>query len=252
MNNPVISPAPTFQVQRAADRASYDHGWLRTSHSLSFAEYYDPQNVNWGRLRVFNDDRVSGGNGFGTHPHRDMEILTYVLSGQLEHRDSLGSHGVVGPGGVQFMSAGTGIRHSEVNHSENEELHFLQMWIEPGRLGEKPLYGQIDFTGEERRGKWLSVASGQSAVQAPVRLTQDASCFVSRLEGESLRHTFEPERLGFLFVAAGTIDAVGIDGLGAAAGTEIGLAAGDAIRISGVPRLGLSGTGEVVLWDLPR
>src|SRR3984885_10010176 len=159
MNDPLVLSQPVFDVQRASDRAFYDHGWLRTSHSFSFADYYDPRYVNWGALRVFNDDRVVAGKGFGTHPHRDMEILTYVLAGQLEHRDSLGSHGVVGPGGVQFMSAGTGVQHSEFNHSSSEELHFLQMWVLPGTLGGKPLYGQIEFDAAERSGKGLVLAS---------------------------------------------------------------------------------------------
>jgi hypothetical protein len=252
MSDPVILPQPVFEVQRSAERAFYDHGWLRSFHSFSFADYYDPRNVNWGALRVFNDDRVAGGKGFGTHPHRDMEILTYVLSGQLEHRDSLGSHGVVGPGGVQFMSAGTGVQHSEFNHSATEELHFLQMWVLPGRLGEKPLYGQLDFDVEARRGKWLAVASGQRGVAAPVELTQDATFMVSRIAGESLQHTFAPGRLGFLFVADGVASAAGFDDGNGAVGGEILLAAGDAVRIAGVTRLNVSGAGEIVLWDVPR
>jgi redox-sensitive bicupin YhaK (pirin superfamily) len=247
--NPVRS---VFNVQRGAERAFYDHGWLRTSHSFSFADYYDPLNVNWGALRVLNDDRVSGGKGFGTHPHRDMEILTYVLSGELEHRDSLGSHGIVGPGGVQFMSAGTGVRHSEFNHSQTKELHFLQMWVQPGRLGGKPLYGQADFNVEDRRNRWLVVASGQSGVEAPVRLTQNATFMVSRLEGEPLRHTFAPGRLGFLFIADGEVKATGFGDDDVAVSVAATLAGGDAIRMSDVTRLNLTGAGEIVLWDVPR
>ena len=252
MNDPLVLPQPVFDVQRAGERAFYDHGWLRTNHSFSFADYYDPRNVNWGALRVFNDDWVAAGKGFGTHPHRDMEIVTYVLAGQLEHRDSMGSHGVVGPGGVQFMSAGTGIQHSEFNHSATEDLHFLQMWVLPGRLGEKPLYGQLDFDVEQRRGKWLVVASGQPGVTAPVQLTQDASFLVSRLTNEGLRHTFDPGRLGFLFVADGTLTASGFDGAAAPVGEPAALGGGDAVRIAGVTRLDVSGSGEVVLWDVPR
>jgi redox-sensitive bicupin YhaK (pirin superfamily) len=252
MSDPVILPQPVFQVQRSAERAFYDHGWLRSFHSFSFADYYDPRNVNWGALRVFNDDRVAPGKGFGTHPHRDMEILTYVLSGQLEHRDSLGSHGVVGPGGVQFMSAGTGVQHSEFNHSTTEELHFLQMWVLPGRLGEKPLYGQLDFDVAARSGKWLTVASGQPGVAAPVLLTQDATFKVSRIAGQTLQHTFAPGRLGFLFVADGVASAAGVDEGKAPVDGEVLLAAGDGVRIAGVSRLTLSGAGEVALWDVPR
>jgi redox-sensitive bicupin YhaK (pirin superfamily) len=252
MSEPTVLPQPVFDVQRAAQRASFDFGWLRTSHSFSFADYYDPRNVNWGALRVLNDDRVAGGKGFGTHPHRDMEIVTYVLSGQLEHRDSLGSHGIVGPGGVQFMSAGTGIQHSEFNHSATEELHFLQMWVLPGRLGVKPLYGQMEFRPEERHNTWLLVASGQPGLSAPVTLTQDASYRVSRLSGSALRHTFDPGRLGFFFVASGAITAAGFDDENTPVGVPASLADGDAVRIAGVTRLDVSGSGEIVLWDVPR
>ena len=177
----------TFAVQRAADRATFDHGWLLTSHSFSFAEYHDPRNVNWGALRVFNDDRVTAGAGFPTHAHRDMEIVTYVLTGELEHRDSIGNHGVVGPGGVQYMSAGSGVRHSEYNHSPNEGLHFLQMWVLPGKLGGAPSYGQVNFGVDQRLNKWLVVASGSDR-DAPVSLTQDATLLVSRLNDGQLQH----------------------------------------------------------------
>ncbi len=252
MSEPIAVSQPVFDVQRAAERASFDFGWLRTSHSFSFADYYDPRNVNWGALRVFNDDRVEGGKGFGTHPHRDMEIVTYVLAGQLEHRDSIGSHGVVGPGGVQFMSAGTGIQHSEFNHSATEELHFLQMWVLPGKLGVEPQYGQMEFGSEERHDTWLLVASGQPGLSAPVALTQDASFRVSRLTDHTLRHTFDPGRLGFFFVASGTIAAAAFDSTDAPVGTPVVLRDGDAVRIAGVTRFEISGDGEVVLWDVPR
>src|SRR5581483_9914094 len=115
-------------IQRAADRAHADHGWLNAYHSFSFADYYDPHNLNWGALRVFNDDTIAGGTGFPVHPHRDMEIVTYILSGELEHQDSMGNSGVVKPGGIQFMSAGTGVRHSENNHLADTPLHLVQMW----------------------------------------------------------------------------------------------------------------------------
>jgi redox-sensitive bicupin YhaK (pirin superfamily) len=241
MNDNVILAQRVFDIQRASERASYDHGWLRTSHSFSFADYYDPRFMSWGALRVFNDDYVAAGKGFGTHPHRDMEILTYVLAGQLEHRDSIGSHGVVGPGGVQFMSAGTGVQHSEFNHSATEELHFLQMWVLPGRLGENPSYGQVNFDVDARRDKWLVVASGESGIQAPVALTQTATFRVSRVERAQLQHTFAPGRLGFLFAASGSVTANGET-----------LNAGDAVRISGVSDLSIGGAGEIVLWDVPR
>ena len=238
-----------FAVQRAGERATFDHGWLNTSHSFSFAEYNDPRNVHWGALRVFNDDRVAAGAGFPTHAHRDMEIVTYVLSGELEHRDSIGNHGVVGPGGVQYMSAGSSVRHSEYNHSPTEELHFLQMWVLPGKLGGPPSYGQVDFDVARRRNTWLPVASGSDR-SAPVSLTQNATLLVSRLEGTQLVLEFEAHRLGFLFVAEGTIAVRALHGNDAAGSSE--LRAGDAVRLGDTSRITLQGAGEVVLWDLPK
>jgi len=179
-----------------------------------------------------------------------MEIITYVLEGELEHRDSTGSHGIVGPGGTQFMSAGTGIRHSEFNHSKEKPLHLLQMWVVPGRVGTAPTYGQVEFRDDERRNKLLAVASGREGVAAPVRLTQDAAFFVTRLEdGHKVRHTFEPGRLGFAFVAEGSAhvrvahDQM-VDDVGA-------LHTGDAVRLANVERVELDGPGLVVLWDVP-
>lgn len=230
----------TFAVQRARERYHAEHGWLDTYHSLSFADYYDPQNMNWGALRVFNDDRIAAGTGFPMHPHRDMEILTYVFEGALEHQDSMGNRGVVQPGGVQFMSAGTGVRHSEVNARDDAPLHLVQMWVLPGRTGTPPTYGQMDFTLEDRRNRWLAVASGHHAIAAPIALTQDAALLVARLENHELRHTFEPARFGFLFVGQGEIDANGER-----------LHEGDAVRMYSIERLDLRGSGEVVLWDLP-
>lgn len=252
MKNLQIDPVePVFAVQRANERGTFDYGWLSTSHSFSFADYSDPRFVNWGALRVFNDDRVAPNEGFPTHPHRDMEIVTYVLSGRLEHRDSIGSHGVVGAGGVQYMSAGRGVRHSEFNYSKTDELHFLQMWVLPGELDGEPIYGQIDFDVEQRRNRWLLVASGHGHNEAPVPLTQDAMLLVSRLEGAELRHTFEPGRLGFLFIADGGIDVEAFDGHDRTI-TKEALTTGDGVRSAGVTRLLLKGAGEVVLWDLPR
>jgi quercetin 2,3-dioxygenase len=177
--------------------------------------------------------------------------VTYVLSGELEHRDSMRNHGVVGPGGVQYMSAGSGVRHSEYNHSPTDGLHFLQMWVLPGETGGAPTYGQVDFDVTERRNKWLVIASGHAGQEAPVKLTQDAMLLVSRLEGEELRHTFEPGRLGFLFVADGEVKAAAFD-VNDAAIKSAKLVAGDAVRLAGITRLRLSGVGEVVLWDVPR
>lgn len=230
----------TFAVQRSGERYHASHGWLDTYHSFSFADYFDPENLNWGALRVFNDDRIAPGTGFPAHPHRDMEILTYVFSGELEHQDSMGNRGVVKPGGVQFMSAGTGVRHSETNAREDAPLHLVQMWVLPGKPGTPPTYGQVDFTREDRHNRWLAVASGHHAIDAPIALTQDAALLVARLENHELRHTFEPSRFGFLFVGEGEIEANGEH-----------LHAGDGVRMYAIERLDLKGTGEVVLWDLP-
>jgi hypothetical protein len=232
--------APVFAVQRAGDRAFFDFGWLRTHHSFSFADYFDPDNLNWGALRVFNDDVVQPGQGFGTHPHRDMEIVTYVLRGELEHKDSMGHHGVVAPGGVQYMSAGTGVRHSEFNHSAEHDVHFVQMWVLPRSYGEPPAYGQHAFGEDERRNRWLTIASGEANVEAPIALRADATVRVAKLENGTLSYAFDPERYGFVFVADGAVRANGTT-----------LEAGDAVRLHGVRDLELAGTGDLVLWDVP-
>jgi quercetin 2,3-dioxygenase len=232
--------APVFTIQRSNERAFFDHGWLKTYHSFSFGDYFDPNNENWGALRVFNDDTVAGGSGFPPHPHRDMEIVTYVLSGELLHEDSMGNRGIVGPGGVQFMSAGTGVRHSEFNNSAQAPLHFVQMWVLPGKLGTPPTYGQREFTTEDRRNRWLTIVSGDEAVEAPIRITQQATLEVSRLENSALVHEFAPKRYGFLFVADGDVDVNGDR-----------LRTGDAVRSYDVGRLAVKGSGELVLWDLP-
>ena len=232
---------PTFSIQRSQDRYCADHGWLKTCHSFSFADYYDSNNQNWGALRVFNDDRVAPGKGFPPHPHRDMEIITYVLAGELEHEDSMGNHGVVKPGGIQYMSAGTGVQHSEFNHSNTDELHFVQMWVVPPAAGLPTQYGQRDFEVADRRGRWFLAASGQRGANAPIALQQDAAFSVARLVDEPVNYTFDPNRLGFLFVAEGSCEANG-----KALGT------GDAVRIAATSSLDVRGSGELLLWDLPE
>ena len=232
--------APIFDIQRARDRAHADHGWLQTYHSFSFADYHDPNNVNWGALRVFNDDTVAGSTGFPAHPHRDMEIVTYVLSGRLQHKDSMGNEGVVGPGGVQFMSAGTGVRHSEHNADPKEPLHLVQMWVLPGELRQPPSYGQMDFAVAQRTNTWLRIASGDPSVSAPIRITQNATLAVSRVEDSTVVYEFAPQRYGFLFVADGNVEVNGES-----------LHKGDAVRLYGVGRVGVRGHGELVPWDLP-
>jgi hypothetical protein len=230
----------SLKVQRAVERAASDLGWLQTKHSFSFADYFDPDNVNWGALRVFNDDVVQPGQGFATHPHRDMEILTYVLEGELEHEDSLGNLGIVRPGAVQYLSAGTGIAHSEYNHSRENPVHFVQMWVVPRARGLAPRYGQVDYTLEERRNRWLAIASGEAGVKSGVALWQDATAYVARLERRGMVHLVRPGRYAFLFVADGSV-----------AVNNRRLERGDAARITGPLEIEVKGTGELVLWDLP-
>jgi redox-sensitive bicupin YhaK (pirin superfamily) len=238
MNASTLSSSVT--IQRSAERARFEFGWLDTHHSFSFGEYYDPANQNWGALRVLNDDVVAPGMGFGAHPHRDMEILTYVLSGELEHKDSMGNVGIVRPGGVQYLSAGTGITHSEYNHSKTEPVHFVQMWVMPHARGLKPRYGQVDYTREQRTNTWLPIATGRAGVDSPIAIWQDASAFVARVESSSVTATIAAGRLAFLFVADGDVR-IGGDTL----------SAGDAARIVGPIDLTVDGTGELILWDVP-
>ncbi len=240
----ISQPPAGLAIQRAGERFFADHGWLKTYHSFSFAEYIDPHNEQWGALRVFNEDRIAAGMGFPVHPHRDMEILTYIFSGELEHQDSMGNQGVVKSGGVQFMSAGTGVRHSEFNARKDIELHLVQMWVLPGRTGTPPTYGQVDFTQGDRQNTWLTVASGEPNVDAPIKLTQIATLRVARLENHALRHTFQPRRYGFLFAGPP------VTGSELKVNGEI-LRRGDAVRTYDVERLELEGSGEIVLWDLP-
>jgi len=234
------APAQSFTVQRSNERYFANHGWLQTYHSFSFADYYDRKNTNWGALRVFNDDVIAPASGFPEHPHRDMEIVTYVLSGELRHADSMGNVGVVRAGGVQYMSAGTGVRHSEVNPSPDQPLHLVQMWVLPGQLGAKPLYGQIDFTEDDRRNVWLTVASGQPGIDTPIALTQTATLAVAHLDDTALTRAQEPGRYGFLFCASGDVLANGIE-----------LQAGDAVRMASVTSLTVGGSGDIVFWDVP-
>ena len=232
--------SPVFSIQPADERGHADHGWLNAYHSFSFADYFDPKYLHWGALRVFNDDRIAPGQGFPPHAHHDMEIVTYVFSGQLAHKDSIGNQGVVMPGGIQFMSAGTGVRHSEFNASNDTPLHLVQMWVLPGARGTAPTYGQLDFTLEDRRDRWLTCVSGDPTVEAPIRITQDATLRVARLEKVALEAEFAPKRYGFVFVGEGAV---------VANGKQLG--AGDAVRMFDVPSLKLEGAGEIVLWDLP-
>jgi redox-sensitive bicupin YhaK (pirin superfamily) len=227
-------------VVRSGDRAHANFDWLDTYYSFSFADYHDPKNLNWGALRVFNDDKIAPGAGFPPHPHRDMEIVTYVLSGELAHRDSMGNQGVVGQGGIQFMSAGTGVRHSEYNNSRHDPLHLVQMWVIPARLETTPSYGQMAFEESERHNRWLAVVSGEPQTAAPIRITQAATLRVAHVQGATISADLAPKRYGFLFVAEGNARANGEP-----------LQAGDSVRLYDVARLDVSGDAELVFWDLP-
>lgn len=238
MSTDVVSPV--FSIQRSDQRGHADHGWLNAYHSFSFADYFDPKYMHWGALRVFNDDRIAPGQGFPPHAHHDMEIVTYVFAGALAHKDSMGNQGVVKPGGIQFMSAGTGVRHSEFNASNEAPLHLVQMWVLPGQLGTPPTYGQLDFTVDDRRNRWLTCVSGDENVDAPIRITQTATLRVARLENAALDQRFAARRYAFVFVEEGDV---------AVNGEHLG--AGDAVRAFDIPELRLEGSGEIVLWDVP-
>jgi redox-sensitive bicupin YhaK (pirin superfamily) len=227
---------------KSADRFYADHGWLKTHWHFSFSDYYDPANMNWSRLRVFNDDIVEPHTGFGMHPHRDMEIITYVIDGELSHEDSVGNRGTIHPGEVQVMSAGRGIYHSEKNDSD-KPVHLLQLWIEPRQRGNKPRWEQRQFTAAERGGKLLPVVSGGD-VPNTLGIDQDATVYVSSLKaGETTTVTAKSaNRHAYLFVIKG---AVTVNGKA--------LAQGDQARMVNEPTLDItaSDNAELILLDLP-
>ena len=228
-------------VRKADERGKANLGWLKSRHSFSFGHYYDPANMGFGPLRVINEDHIAPGGGFPTHPHSDMEIVTYVLSGALEHKDSLGTGSVIHPGDVQRMTAGTGIRHSEFNASGQEPVHLLQIWILPERAGLKPSYEQKFFSEEEKRGNAL-IAS-RDGRGGSVTIHQDASVFATQLEnGEQVTHTLHQGRGIWVQVARGSIAANGLV-----------LEAGDAIAIEGPGELQIAGkdSAEALIFDLP-
>ncbi len=231
-----------IQVRRAQERGHAQHGWLDTWHSFSFADYYDPAHMGFSVLRVLNDDRIAPAMGFDPHPHRDMEILTWVLSGAVAHRDSMGNGSVIRPGEVQRMSAGTGVVHSEFNASADQELHLLQIWLLPSQRGLTPGYEQVAFPDEELRHRWRLVASPDGR-DGSVTLHQDALLRIARLQpGEELPVALPSGRSAWLHVANGAVR------LGEAA-----LGAGDAVGLSGEPPLTLRAeqASEVLLFELP-
>jgi quercetin 2,3-dioxygenase len=231
-----------YEVRRSNERGHADHGWLKSFHSFSFADYYDPEHVEFGPLRVINEDRVAPGAGFGTHGHRDMEILSYVLEGELAHRDSIGNGSVIRPGDVQRMSAGTGVRHSEYNPSSSDSVHFLQIWIQPDAQGLAPSYEEKRFAPEDKRGRLRLIAAPDSA-EGAVLIHQDARVYAGLFDGAE-RATLElaPGRRVYVHVARGTVSANGVP-----------LEAGDALKAAGTATLTLSAgrDAEVLVFDLP-
>ncbi len=228
-------------VRKNTERGHANHGWLDSWHTFSFAGYHDPAHMGFGHLRVINDDTVAAGQGFGTHGHRDMEIISYVLDGALEHKDSMGNGSVIRPGDVQRMSAGSGVRHSEYNPSRTERVHFLQIWIEPNVSGIAPGYEEKHFGIDEKRRRLRLVASPNGA-DGSVTIHQDARVYAALLDGEqTATHTLAPGRRAYVHVARGQVS---INGLV--------LDSGDGARITDETQLTLSSArdAEVLLFDL--
>jgi redox-sensitive bicupin YhaK (pirin superfamily) len=230
-----------IELRPAAERGHADHGWLDSWHSFSFADYHDPAHMGFGALRVINEDRIAAGTGFGTHGHRDMEIVSYVLDGALAHKDSLGNGSVIRPGDVQRMSAGTGVLHSEFNHQQDAPTHFLQIWIQPERRGIAPGYEERHFSEGDRRGRLRLIASPDGA-QGSVTIHQSARLYAGLLDGdERARLALDAGRRAYVHVARG---AVSVNGRR--------LVAGDAAKLVGEAAVELdAGEGaEVLVFDL--
>jgi len=230
------------EIRRSQERGYADHGWLKSFHTFSFADYYDPEHVEFGPLRVINEDRVQAGAGFGTHGHRDMEIISYVLSGELAHKDSMGNGSTLRPGDVQRMSAGSGVRHSEFNPSKSEGVHFLQIWIQPDRHNIEPSYEEKRFSADEKRGRLRLIVSPDRS-QGSLLIHQDARVYAGLFSGaEAADLQVQPGRRIYVHVAQGALQANGV-----------ALQAGDALRITDAVGLHLEGgrDAEVLVFDLP-
>jgi redox-sensitive bicupin YhaK (pirin superfamily) len=228
-------------IRRANERGHAEHGWLDSFHTFSFADYYDPSHMGFRALRVINEDRVEGGMGFGAHPHRDMEIISYVVDGALAHKDSMGTGSVIRPGDVQKMSAGTGVVHSEFNASEKERVHFLQIWIVPDGKGHPPSYEQKHFAPAERQGR-LRVVASPDGQDGSLRIHQDVRLYAALLgEGEAVEHRLAPGRHAWVQVVRGAVEVGGQR-----------LEAGDGAAVSQEEALRLAGRApsEVLLFDL--
>ena len=228
-------------LRRSAERGHANHGWLDSFHTFSFANYYDPSHMGFGALRVINDDRIAAGRGFGTHGHRDMEIITYVLDGAIAHKDSMGSGSTIQPGNVQRMSAGRGVMHSEFNPRADKETHMLQIWIEPNVTGIAPEYEEKAFSDAQKRGRLQALVSGDG-VDGSMIIHQDARLYAGLFNGdESATLELAPGRRAWVHVARGGLTVNGV-----------ALAAGDAVAISDETRVALSGgdSAEVLVFDL--
>lgn len=228
-------------LRKSQDRGYADHGWLKSFHSFSFADYYDPQHMGWGNLRVINEDRIAPGTGFGTHGHRDMEIISYVLSGELAHKDSMGNGRSIPPGDVQRMSAGRGVMHSEYNHAPQATTHFFQIWIEPNVRGIPPGYEQKTFATPEKRGALRLVASPDGA-QGSVTLHADARLYAGLFDGaEAATLVLDPARKAYVHLVRGEIEVNGQP-----------LSGGDAALLAGEERIALKSgrDAEVLVFDL--
>jgi quercetin 2,3-dioxygenase len=230
------------EIRRSNQRGYADHGWLKSFHTFSFADYYDPEHVQVGPLRVINEDRVAAGQGFGTHGHRDMEIISYVLDGELAHKDSMGNGSTIRPGDVQRMSAGSGVRHSEFNPSSTNAVHFLQIWIQPNAQGIEPSYEEKRFSVEEKRGR-LRIIASPDQVDGSVLIHQDARVYAGLFDGaEAATLEVEPGRTLYVHVARGTVTANGNV-----------LNGGDAVTLTDIEKLELNQgqQAEVLVFDLP-
>ncbi|MBI3067652.1 MAG: pirin family protein [Betaproteobacteria bacterium] len=229
-------------LRKSEERGHADHGWLDTYHTFSFADYYDPREMGFGALRVINEDRVEPGTGFGRHGHRDMEIITYILEGALEHQDSMGNGSVIRPGDVQRMSAGHGVLHSEYNPSREEPVHLLQIWIEPDVRGVTPGYEQKHFAPAEKQGRLRLIASPDGR-DGSVAIHQDARVYATLLDGtEFVTHRLAPRRRAYVHVTRGAVEIAGHP-----------LKAGDGAKVAGETEVTLASAkdAEALLFDLP-
>jgi len=232
-----------LQIRKSQDRGYADHGWLKSFHSFSFAGYHDPRFMGWGNLRVINEDRVAPGMGFGKHGHRNMEIISYVLSGELAHEDSMGNVKAIPPGDVQRMSAGTGVMHSEFNHAKDQTTHFLQIWIEPNVLDIPPSYEQKTVVATEKQEKWCLIASPNGA-QNSVKIHADAKIYAGLFNSaQAIQYNLEPMRKAYVHLIRGSLKVNG----------QL-LSAGDALLASNEPQISISegADAEALLFDLSQ